>query len=150
MSAGKVFGLTESAPDDLRLTVERKDGNRGLLIGIVDGGHQASVVVDEQGDSAGLARIDGMRMDQGGTMFRGALLARDLECNLVCEIRRTGVTFRVDGKKIFDWKGEPQRLSRNPALPLARNDTLFLVCNDHVLFKQISLLPLAGEGKKVR
>jgi len=135
---------------DLKLTVERKEGNRGILIGIVDGGHQATIVVDEQGDCAGLARVDGMRMDQGGTMFRGVLLAKDTECTLICEIRKMGVTFRANGKMIFEWKGEPQRLSRNPALPILRPDTLFLVCNDHMLFKQVSLLPLTGEGKKAR
>jgi len=61
------------------------------------------------------------------------------------------VTLTIAGKKVVDWKGESTRLSRNPATPIRRPDTLYLASTASVFeIKKMVLVPISGEGKRLR
>lgn len=133
------------------MTVERKSGTLNLLVGLVVGGRQTVIALDEDGPWTGLSRIDGRTAEQNETAYKGRLLIQDKESVLLCSIRKTGVALTVDGRRIFDWKGEASRLSKNPATALRRPDVLYLSAGRsqyHV--KQMILVPLSGEGKRLR
>ena len=135
---------------DLKVTVERKSGTKNFLLGIVVGGRQTAIGVDEEG-LTGLSRIDGRKAEENETTYKGKLLIQDKESVLVCSIRKTGVALTVDGQKIFDWKGEANRLSRNPAVPLRRSDDMYISAKQSTyIVKQMILVPLSGEGKEHR
>lgn len=137
---------------DLRLIVERKSGTENLSVGIVVGGRQVAVGMDEMGNQAGLHRIDGLRAwEKNGTQYEGVLLPPNKERSLLISVRKTGVAFTVDGQKIFDWKGESSRLSRNPAVPLRSQEVMYLISNEsQFVIKKFVLTPLSGRGKSTR
>jgi hypothetical protein len=135
---------------DLKLKVERKGGSRNIIVGLVVGGRQVGIGID-QDEISGLARIDGKTPDQNETGYRGTLLPLNKERFLFVSVRKTGVAMTVDGQKIFDWKGEAGRLSRNPATPVRSNHVMYLVSAEaQFVIRQITLSPLSGPGKPLR
>ena len=135
---------------DLRMTVERKGGASNLILGILVEGRQVAVVLDD-GDIAGLSRIDGLKPLENKTASRGILLPPNKERTLVVTVRKGGVALLVDGQKIFDWKGEASRLSRNPSNPLRRSDALYLISDkSQFVVKQYVLTPISVPGRKLR
>lgn len=143
-------------PDEYDLTIvaERKEGLEAINIGLVRAGSLFHAVVDGfafKGLQSGLSTIDGRTADNNETTVRGQLLANDVASTVVCSVRKEGVTMTVDGKKIFDWKGDYKRLGNHPALRMPRADVLYLnAFNCIYRFSKISLTAVSGQGKKLR
>jgi hypothetical protein len=136
---------------DVKATVERKAGSGNLIFGFVVGGRQCVIVIDEAGDFSGLSRVDGKLPPDNATTYRGKLLLPDHESSIVLSVRKGGVKLAVDGKTIFDWKGEASRLTRNPAVPLKHPDSLYLASSASQWdIKSLVVVPISGTGQKLR
>lgn len=143
-------------PDEYDLTVvaERKDGLEAINIGLVRGGAQFHAVVDGfafKGLQSGLSTIDGRFADNNETTVKGQLLANDAAGTVVCEVRKGGVRMRVDGKLVFDWKGDFKRLGNHPALKVPDSGALYLnAFNCIYRFPKMTLTVVSGRGKRRR
>lgn len=97
---------------DLTVVAERVRGTEILIIGLVVGGHQATVVLDGWGGGvSGLERIDGKVSQDNETTHRGWRFSNGRPTTINCRVRRGGVSVTCDGKPIIDWKGDASRLS---------------------------------------
>lgn len=155
MSCGPQTGVIEVpfAPPveyDLRARLERRSGQQQFLFGIVVEGRQTAVAIDEF-DITGLGRIDGLKTLQNETAYKGRVLLVGKESVLLIQVRKGGVALTVDGKSIFKWKGDAQRLSKNPNTAIRRPDILYLTCGiSQFDLKELILVPLSGDGRRVR
>jgi beta-mannanase len=103
-----------SPPEEYDLTVvaERDRGTEILIIGLVVGGRQATVVLDGWGGGvSGLERIDGKVSQDNETTHRGWRFINGRPTTIFCKVRKGGVAVTCDGETIFDWRGDPARLS---------------------------------------
>ena len=139
---------------DLVLVAERKEGVEAINIGLVRAGSLFHAVVDGfafKGLLSGLSTIDGRYADNNETTAKGQLLSNDVASTVVCSVRKDGVKMTVDGKKIFDWKGDYKRLGNHPALRMPRTDALYLnAFNCTYRFTKLTLTAVSGQGKKLR
>jgi hypothetical protein len=96
----------------LRMKATRLAGDDMLGIGVVIGGKQALVAVDGyEGTKTGLSQIDGRTNEDNETTFSGALLRESVPVELVVQVRAGSAKLTADGRTIFEWKGDPARLS---------------------------------------
>jgi beta-mannanase len=97
---------------DLTVVAERVRGTEILIIGLVVGSHQATVVLDGWGGGvSGLERIDGKVSQDNETTRRGWRFTNGRPTTIVCKVRRGGVSVTCEGKPIIDWAGDASRLS---------------------------------------
>jgi hypothetical protein len=138
---------------DLTLVVERKAGSSNLEIGLAVAGRQFHIGIDGWGGGSitGLNLVDGKPGNTNETTYRGRLLAANVPSTVVCSVRKTGVALMVDGKAIFDWKGEFTRLNAGGTWRVPRSDALFIGAYDtRFLISRISLTPVSGTGRSLR
>lgn len=111
----------------LRMKATRLAGDDMLGIGVVVGGKQALVAIDGyEGTKTGLSQIDGQTNEGNETTFDGALLPKDVPVELVVEVRPGSTKLTANGRTIFDWQGDPARLSLQDLYAVPREDCLVL------------------------
>lgn len=132
---------------DLTVVAKRGDGGNSLNIGVVVGAdsnrHQGMVGFDcgPGGDTSGV----------GGSNVQGRLLA-DVRrfYTIVCMVRKGGVHVQLDGKKVFEYQGDPGSLSVGSQWVLPAKDAIFIGSwTTSFTFSKITLTPIAGQGKKL-
>ena len=97
---------------ELELVAERKQGNAALVVGLVAGGRQFSVVLDGWGGTiSGLGLVDGQAYDSNGTTHRGKLLGRGSRHRILCRVDRDAVEVEVDGQLAIEYRSSFDRLS---------------------------------------
>ncbi len=98
---------------DLEARVERVAGDNSLNIGLSSEGRPFMVVIDgwQGGQHSGLDMIDQKPFFENASTRRGSLLSRGRVRLVTCSIRKSGVTVRVDGHGIIDWKRKFEVLS---------------------------------------
>ena len=97
---------------DLTVVAERVRGIEILILGLVVGGKQATVVLDGWGGGvSGLEKIDGKVSQGNETTHRGWRFVNGKPTTIVCKVRKSGVAVTCDGRQIIDWRGEADRLS---------------------------------------
>jgi hypothetical protein len=116
---------------DLALTVKRLQGSDALVIGLLAGGRRCMAEFDGYSPQhvTGLELIDGIGIFDNKLTHRGQVLQANKLFQIVCRVRRTGVAEIVDGKEIFHYKGEPNRLSPNPQWDIPNGELLFIGSN---------------------
>ena len=130
---------------DLKLTIERKPGGGAMVaVGLVIGGRQCALLIDHSSGRSILGPVVGDPAFAIGRFLNG-----DREFKILINVRKGALGWSVDGKRIFDWKGEIGQVPRNPALSLRRTDTLYLAAEKGWEFRQFVLVPVSGSGKLV-
>ena len=144
-----------SPPDeyDLTVTVERKDGDNCVGIGLVHGGPFA-VFIDgfpELGGKAGLDLLDGIVFDKSPAAVKGLILKNNVPSTIVVAVRKSGVTVTVDSKVIVTWQGNYRQLTPSPVWK-PRDPKMLLVgaFGSRTLFSKISVATVSGQGKRLR
>ncbi len=95
----------------LRFTVHRFRGARGLNVAIVVGGRPVMLVVDAfKGSSSGITLIDGKNEQSNVTLYRKPVLP-NAPANIVCTVHRRHIHVACDGKTLVEWFGHPSQLS---------------------------------------
>jgi serine protease Do len=108
-----VLQVRQALPEQyqLKFTVERTRGERGLNIAIVVGGEPVMIVLDAwKGSSTGLTMIDEKNEQKNVTLFRNKVLSTR-PSDIVCTVHRYHVHVSCDGKTLFEWFGDPSQLS---------------------------------------
>ena len=143
-------------PEEYVLTavVEPLDEPHGLLLGQRSGNHRFVVLLSYAagGEPAGaLENVDGANVSANETSFRRALFAKGRPSQIVCTVRKEGVTVLCDGEKVISWQGKPERLSLSDYWKTPHDNALFLGAYDcRYRFSRVTLTPIRGEGKKLR
>jgi serine/threonine protein kinase len=145
-----------SPPDeyDLVMTVNRRDGADGLLVGLVKGSAQWSVTLDTQASGtfkSGFESLDGQGPSGNPSTYSGPVFANGRDTVLEFRVRKVGVTVVADGKAIIDWRGNFNRLSLPEGWKVRSPNALFLAAwGSRYQFSRIALIPVSGAGKKLR
>ncbi len=139
---------------DLVMTVMRREGADGLLVGLVKGSAQWSVTLDTQASGAfksGFESLDGQGPSGNPSTYSGPVFANGRETALEFRVRKAGVTVLADGKPIIDWRGNFSRLSLPDGWKVRNPNALFLAAwGSRYQFSRIALIPVSGAGKKLR
>lgn len=138
---------------DLRVTVERKEGNPPFVVGLPVGDRQISVDFDGWGgsDTCGISMIDNKSGEGNDSKRVGKLLTNNRPSLIVCSVRRGGVAVTVDGLQVINWKGERTRLSLWGGWKMPRTTTPFLATwGGRFVVTRIGLVPVTGTGREMR
>jgi WD40 repeat protein len=139
-------------PDEFKVTLvaERKEGENGLIMGLMAGGNQFIATLDFQepgkGPVSALEDVDGKRVTLNDTTFYGKALAESGPSTIVYTVRKDHITVECNGKTVIDFKGDPSRLSLNKYWKVPNQECLFLGTYDctYVIHK-LELTPLSGK-----
>jgi hypothetical protein len=136
---------------DIAVVVERKEGFE-VYIGLARGSSQFYVALDDwAGTLTAIGWIDGRLTKDNESAFRGKLLTNDKPYNVLCSVRKDGVSVSVDGKKITSFKGSSDHLSNSDVLPIPNRRALYVGCNDgRCTFSKVILTTVSGQGKVAR
>lgn len=159
LTAPKAYGarieLPYAPPEeyDLTLIVEPLDEPNGLILGQRSGGQRCLVVLDyrpgETPQSA-IENIDGRNVGNVSTVT-GPLFVQNRPAQVICSVRKTGITARVDGRTVIDWTGDPKQLSLGEYWETPHKETLFLGAYDcRYRVSRVTLTPVSGAGKPLR
>lgn len=138
---------------DLRVVVERKEGNPPFVVGLPVGARQITVDFDGWGgsDTCGISVIDGKSGEGNETRRVGKLLTNDRPSTILCFVRREGVRVVVDGVKVVDWKGDRARLSLWPGWTMPHANAPFVATwGGRFELTRIGLTPVRGNGAALR
>jgi hypothetical protein len=143
-----------SPPDeyDLTLVAERREGLEAINIGLARGDRQFHAVVDGWGATmSGLSMIDNRWANNNETTARGRLLENGKPATIVVRVRNGGVSMTVDGKTVFDWKGDYARLGNIPLLSIPEKRAMYLNSFNSVYhFTKAHLKAVSGTGRRLR
>lgn len=138
---------------DLKVVVERKEGNPPFVVGFPVGNRQVTVDVDgwDKHDTCGISMVDGKSGEGNDTARVGKRLTDGQPSTIVCSVRKGGLRVVIDGVRVIDWKGERERLSLWPGWRMPRPDTPFLATwGGRFDVSRIGLTPVGPAGKDVR
>lgn len=138
---------------DLRVVVERKEGNPPFVVGLPVGAAQVSVDLDGWGgsDTCGISMIDGKSGEGNESKRVGKLLADNRPSTILCAVRKGGIRVVVDGLRVIDWKGDRSKLSLWGGWTMPRTTTPFLATwGGRFEITRIGLTPVTGAGRELR
>lgn len=137
--------VTPPANYTLRMKATRLAGDDMLGIGVVIGGKQALVAIDGyEGTKTGLSQIDGRTNEDNETSFSGALLPKDVPVELVVQVRADSAKLVANDRTIFEWKGDPARLSLQDRYAVP-NEACLMIATWNTIF-EISEFTLTDDG----
>ena len=152
---GARIELPYAPPEEYDLTtiVEPLDEPNGLILGQRSGGQRFLVLLGyaagETPQSA-IENIDGRNVGNASTVA-GPVFVKGRPAQVICSVRKTGVTMRVDGRVVIDWTGEPTQLGLGEYWETPHKETLFLGAYDcRYRVSRVTLTPVSGTGKPLR
>lgn len=159
LTSPKAYGarieLPYTAPEEYDLTaiVEPLDEPNGLILGLRSGGQRFLVLLGyaagETPQSA-IENIEGRNVGNASTVA-GPVFVKNRPAQVICSIRKTGVTARVDGRVVIDWSGDSQLLGLGEYWETPHKETLFLGAYDcRYRISRVTLTPVTGAGKPLR
>lgn len=154
---GARIELPYQPPDEYELTViaEPLDEPHGLLLGHRSGGQRFTTLIHYPAKAndlpqSALENIDGQNVGNASTVRR-ELLVKDRPSQIVCTVRKDSVTVTCDGHELLTWQGDPKRLSLSDYWKTPHDNALFLgTYESRFRFSRVTLVPLSGEGRKLR
>lgn len=137
---------------DLTLVAERREGLEAINIGLARGDRQFHAVVDGwSGTMSGLSMIDNRWASGNETTARGRLLENGKPATIVVRVRNEGVSMTVEGKTVFDWKGDYSRLGNIQPLTVPEKRGMYLNSFNSVYhFTKMNLRTVSGTGRRLR
>jgi hypothetical protein len=135
---------------DVRMVAERSSGANSIVLGLVSGGRPFMVAIDafEHDPASGVEMIDAKSFADNETAVAGRLLEIGKRGTIVVSVRKKSIGVTVNGKKIVDWKGEPEQLSLHPKWKMPHKEALWLGAFGCVYrIHELMLVPITGEGK---
>ena len=139
-----------SPPDeyDVTIVVESKNMVGALIVGLTAKGKQFHVGVDLR---------DGWRstyvgfLKEGEPVHRGKVFGDTSPKTIICSVRRTRVTVKVDGKVIIDWEADYDKLRPQQSWASPTKNALFLgVHTGAYRITEYLVTPMSGPGVRLR
>ncbi len=152
---GARIELPYSPPEEYDLTtiIEPLDEPNGLILGQRSGGQRFLVLLGYQSGEtpqSAIENIDGRNVGNASTVA-GPVFVRNRPAQVICSVRQTGITVRVDGRVVIDWTGDPQKLGLGEYWETPHKETLFLGAYDcRYRVSRVTLTPVSGTGKPLR
>ena len=78
------------------------------------------------GEPAGAGNVDGEKLAPNHVLPALALFAKGRPSQIVCTVRKEGVTVLCDGEKVISWQGKPERLSLSEYWKTPHDNALLL------------------------
>jgi hypothetical protein len=139
---------------DVVVVSDRKGGSNSLNLGLALGEVQFMVILDAQinGELAsGLDLVDGVEFYRNVTCTKDNPFIGDKPNLVVCSVRKTRISVKVNGKRIIDWKADTHRLSLFAQWKVPEKNTLFLgTWTGVVRYHKLELIPVSGRGRGLR
>jgi len=133
---------------DLKLIVERKDIHV-LHIGLPSGDVRIDADVDNQSTWGNLNFTD-TPTKKCIVKYNTSYIPRGKISSIVCTVRRMGVTITIDGKVVLCYEGDINNAKPVPEWKPPNPKALSLGSWGGWVFTKISLVPVSGQGKKLR
>lgn len=136
---------------ELRLTVQRRQGNDSFDIGLAKGQRQVVSILDgwKDGDIAGLDLIDNKGFMENPTTHQGKLLPTGQSRRIVLTVREKQVIVAVEGQKIIDWPANYDQVSLYEFWKVHHLDTLFVgTYASEFRIDELVLRPFKAGGRK--
>ncbi|HET6884348.1 MAG TPA: hypothetical protein VFI31_29620, partial [Pirellulales bacterium] len=133
----------------LRMTVARLQGDQQFGIGIVVGGRQTMISIDNsRGKATGFHNLDGKPAAENESTKLGTFLPKLKRVALECRVRENAVELDIDKAEVIRWQGDPARLSVSPDWPVPQTGWLFLSAYDSEFdINSFVLEPAKASGK---
>ena len=111
----------------LRMTLERLQGRETFGIGVVAGGRQTMISIDNSNSRfTGLHNLDGKPAGANESTKRGTFLPLHQVAQLECRVTDRAIRLIIDKQEVLNWQGDPARLSVSPDWPVPHSDWLFI------------------------
>lgn len=111
----------------LRMAVERLQGSEQFGIGVVVGGRQTMISIDNSNSQfTGLHNLDGKPAGGNETTKPGAFLLLRKPSEMECRIGESSIQLNINQREVINWRGDPKRLSVSPDWPVPHDDWLFI------------------------
>lgn len=100
----------------------------------------------------GVDKLDGMLLENSPAAVKGRFLTNSQPSTILIAVRKSGMIVTIDGKAVFTWQGNYNRLSLSPVwYPRdAKAPLLVGSFGTRYYFSKILLTPITGQGKKIR
>ena len=114
-------------------------------------GRERVVSAGDGSPASALENIDGKNFGGNATTVRRDVLVKGRPSQIVCTVRKDSVTVTCDGHELIRWQGDSRRLSLSDYWKTPTDSALFLgAYNCRYRFSRVTLVPLSGEGTKLR
>jgi hypothetical protein len=111
----------------LRLKLERLQGTETFGIGVVVGGRQTMISIDNSNSRfTGLHNLDGKPASDNESTKRGTFLPLHKLASVECRVGDGSIRLSIDNQELMNWHGDPARLSVSPDWPVPHSDWLFI------------------------
>ena len=151
-----VLEIPHAVPEEytLKLGVVRKSGDDTLAIGLVVGDRRCLVVLDagpKIGYISGLEMIDGKHCGNNETTRKGPVFKNDVSSEVLCTVKRHGISVTVDGRSVIDFRGAADRLSLGDFWKTPTDRTLFVGAQNRTIyqFSLMELTPFCSKHERV-
>ncbi len=135
------------------LSGQTLDEPNGLILGQRSGGQRFLVLLSYAAGETPQSAIENIDEKNIGNVstVAGPVFVKGRPAQVICSVRKTGVTVRVDGRVIIDWTGDPQQLGLGEYWETPHKETLFLGAYDcRYRVSRVTLTPVSGTGKPLR
>ncbi len=141
---------------DLSAVVERVQGTDAVLFGFVRGTVTVAVWIDgfsNLGGRSGLEMVDGTLFDKNPASVQSPLLTNGKPSTVVISVRKSAIVATIDGKGLVNFQGNFNRMAGlNVAFWKVVNwKGMYLgTCGSRYRITKLTLMPISGQGKKLR
>jgi serine protease Do len=129
----------------LRIVAERVEGRQALVVGLLVGGRQTTVILDAYKSSrSGLNVLDDRQRILNETTYRRPVFEIGKPTEIVCTVHKQHLHVACDGKTIVAWTGDPRRLSLSPSWgkDLPKNRLLLGTYGSPFRISKLDLVPI--------
>jgi hypothetical protein len=140
---------------DLSATIVRRSGDQSIVLGLARGSSQWGPNFDFYHGvilKSGIERMDGQQPEFNSAMYTGGRVFHVGKRVLMeAQVRKTGFRITADGKPILSYQGDYKNLDMSGGWKVQDGRTLFLgLWKGEVAFERLVLVPLSGQGKRLR
>lgn len=139
---------------DLSVQVERLSGVESFHVGLSNGSHNWSLMLDttiNKAGATGLHLLDGRMGSENETTRIGRFLQQGLPTDIDVRVRRDQVVATLAGQPLIDWKGDIRRLSlMTSAFRVPSPRTIFVGAEmDSFAVRRMVLTPVSKPGRSL-
>jgi hypothetical protein len=140
---------------DLQATILRRSGDQSIVLGLARGSSQWGPNFDFYHGGmlkSGIERMDGKQPEFNSLVYTGGrVFYVGKRVRMEAQVRRTGFKITADEKIIFSYTGDYKNLDMSGSWKMQDGKTLWLgLWNGETAFERLVLIPVSGQGKKLR
>jgi hypothetical protein len=135
---------------DLHVVLEMDENQGSVNIGLAAGGYRVLAVIDGWSpERSVLGSIEDLA--EGEAVYNGRVLVAGRPNTIVCSVRKSRLGVKVNGKLILDWAADYSRCKLEPYWATPHPRALVLAeFNSEFRFTKVSLVPVTGDGQRLR